>query len=267
MPQDVQGQDRRKSSEIELAPPAAPAAARGGIARFQPSAEAAKPVRARAPEPQGRAPRGRPVMELPPQRKEPDLSQTHERGDGPRKRLLRRHPIASVVGLLLSLAVAAAGYLYWDHAQHFETTDDAFIAARQFAIAPKVPGYITAVPVTDNQHLAAGAVIARIDQRDYLNALAQAEAQVATAQASIESTDAQISVQQAQISANQAQVGRRKQHWCSRASRWRATRCWRDKATARFRIPSNGAPSSVRTRPRWRVREQPSLWPSGRSNC
>jgi membrane fusion protein, multidrug efflux system len=45
---------------------------------------------------------------------------------------------------------ATAGYLYWDHTSHFESTDDAFIAARQFAIAPKVAGYITAVPVTDN---------------------------------------------------------------------------------------------------------------------
>jgi membrane fusion protein, multidrug efflux system len=35
-------------------------------------------------------------------------------------------------------------------------------------------GYITAVPVTDNQHVAAGDVIARIDDRDYRLALEQA---------------------------------------------------------------------------------------------
>lgn len=69
-----------------------------------------------------------------------------------------------------------------------------------------MPGYITAVPVTDNQHVAAGGVIARIDDRDYLIALAQAQAQVATAEANIQTIDAQLSVQQAQISANQAQV-------------------------------------------------------------
>jgi membrane fusion protein (multidrug efflux system) len=63
---------------------------------------------------------------------------------------------------------AAGGYLYWDYAEHFETTDDAFIAARQFAIAPKVP-------VTDNQHVPVGGVIARIDERDYRIALEQAE--------------------------------------------------------------------------------------------
>jgi membrane fusion protein (multidrug efflux system) len=62
------------------------------------------------------------------------------------------------------------------------------------------------VPVTDNQHVAAGDVIARIDERDYRIALAQAQAQVASAQASIENIDAQVAVQRAQINANQAQV-------------------------------------------------------------
>ena len=67
-------------------------------------------------------------------------------------------------------------------------------------------GYITAVPVTDNQHVAAGDVIARIDDRDYRIALDQARGASGGAQASIENIDAQINVQQAQISANEAQV-------------------------------------------------------------
>jgi membrane fusion protein (multidrug efflux system) len=124
----------------------------------------------------------------------------------PRANLLRRHPIAIPTGALAFALVLFAGYLYWDYAAHFESTDDAFVAARQFAVAPKVAGYITAVPVTDNQHVAAGDVIARIDERDYRIALEQAQAQVASAQASIENIDAQVAVQRAQINANQAQV-------------------------------------------------------------
>ena len=104
------------------------------------------------------------------------------------------------------MVVAASGLLYWNYAEHFESTDDAFIAARQFAIAPKVSGYLTTVPVTDNQHVSTGDVIARIDDRDYRVALAQAEAQVAAARASIDNIDAQTHVQHAQISANQAQT-------------------------------------------------------------
>src|SRR3984957_10526760 len=126
--------------------------------------------------------------------------------DAPRKGFLRRHPILAPVGLIALLLAAAAGYLYWDQTSHFESTDDAFIAARQFAIAPKVAGYITAVPVTDNQHVNKGDVIARIDPRDYLTALAQAQAQVAGAEAGIHNVDTQIATQDAQISSAQAQV-------------------------------------------------------------
>jgi membrane fusion protein, multidrug efflux system len=129
------------------------------------------------------------------------------KGEKPRKGFLRRHPVLAPVGLIALLLVAAAGYLYWDHTSHFESTDDAFITARQFAIAPKVAGYITAVPVTDNQHVNKGDVIAQIDQRDFRTALAQAQAQVAAAEAGIHNIDAQISMQDAQISASQAQVG------------------------------------------------------------
>jgi membrane fusion protein, multidrug efflux system len=123
-----------------------------------------------------------------------------------RKGFLRRHPVLAPVGLIALLAAGVAGYVYWDSGRHFESTDDAFVAARQFAIAPKVAGYVTAVPVTDNQHVNKGAVIAQIDQRDYLTALAQAQAQVAGAEAGIHNIDTQIATQDAQIAANQAQV-------------------------------------------------------------
>jgi membrane fusion protein (multidrug efflux system) len=123
-----------------------------------------------------------------------------------RNNALHRRPIVSAIGAMLLVSALGAGYVYLDYAERFQSTDDAFIAARQSSLAPKVSGYISAVPVTDNQHVAAGDVIARIDDRDYRIALEQAEAQVAAARASIENIDAQLDVQQAQISANQAQV-------------------------------------------------------------
>ena len=124
----------------------------------------------------------------------------------PRRRGLRRRPVVSAIGVLLLASALGGSYLYVDHIMRFQSTDDAFIAARLFSIAPKVSGYITIVPVTDNQLVKTGDVIARIDDRDYRVALAQMEAQVAAAQASIENIDAQLGVQQAQIAANQAQV-------------------------------------------------------------
>lgn len=106
-----------------------------------------------------------------------------------RNGLLRRRPFVSAIGALLFAFALGGGYLYVDYARRFQSTDDAFVAARQSPIAPKVTGYLTSVPVTDNQHVKAGDVIARIDERDYRTALAQADAQVAAAQANIENID------------------------------------------------------------------------------
>ena len=146
-----------------------------------------------------------PAAWQPPSPSEPDEEQLRAAGKQRRNGLLHRAACLSHRCDVLAAALGG-GYVYLDYAKHFQSTDDAFIAARQTALAPKVSGYLTAVPVTDNEHVAAGDVIARIDDRDYRIALEQAEAQVAAAQASIDNIDAQLQVQQAQISANEAQV-------------------------------------------------------------
>jgi membrane fusion protein (multidrug efflux system) len=160
-------------------------------------------------ESEGRGPRSRNIPTETKERAAPPPDPQGKGGKGkedkPRRGIMRR-PLALSLGALLLASVAGGGYLYWDDASRSETTDDAFIAARQFSIAPKVAGYLTTVPVTDNQHVAAGEVIARIDDRDYRVAFAQAQAQVAAAQASIGNIDAQIAVQEAQIAQNEAQV-------------------------------------------------------------
>jgi membrane fusion protein (multidrug efflux system) len=122
----------------------------------------------------------------------------------------RRRPLLTA-GLVAGTAIAVgAGYIWWDNAAHYESTDDAFIAARQYAVAPKITGYVVSVPVTDNQHVNAGDVIAKLDDRDYQAALDQADAQVAAAKASISNVEAQQDVQAAQIQASKAQVDQAK---------------------------------------------------------
>src|ERR1700724_615883 len=168
----------------------------------EPNTQPSRPeVKARAPLRHESPAAGQP--ELPTQREEGQPTTT---GKKPRKDILKRRPVVLAIGAMLLAAALGGGYVYLDYAEHFQSTDDAFIAARQSALAPKVSGYITAVPVTDNEHVTTGDVIARIDDRDYRIALDQAEAQVAAGQASIENIDAQLDVQQAQISANEAQV-------------------------------------------------------------
>ena len=140
----------------------------------------------------------------------PGLEQPEGQGaegdEPPSKSFLRRRPVTALIAVLLSAAMLGAGYVYWDYEARFQSTDDAFIAARQIPIAPQVSGYVTEVPVTDNEHVPAGGVIARIDNRPYTIALNQANAQVVAAQAAIKNVDAQMSVQEAQINAAKAQA-------------------------------------------------------------
>jgi membrane fusion protein, multidrug efflux system len=143
----------------------------------------------------------------------PEESRTAEHGAEPRDRpkpsplvRLREHWMLSIAGAFLLLIALLGGLLYWLNVRQYEWTDDAFIAARSFSISPKVSGYITDVPVTDNQHVNAGDLLARVDDRDYKIAVDQAKAQVAAAQANINNVQAQIDSQQEQIKQAQAQV-------------------------------------------------------------
>lgn len=114
--------------------------------------------------------------------------------------LIRRHPYWTALIIVGLIGLGIATYFVWlVYFYPYETTDDAFVDARSFALATKVSGYLEDVAVTDNAHVAAGAVIAKIAPRDYQIAVEQAEAQVEAAKASITNATAQIDVASAAI--------------------------------------------------------------------
>ncbi|HWZ56033.1 MAG TPA: HlyD family secretion protein, partial [Verrucomicrobiae bacterium] len=100
--------------------------------------------------PRARSPHESPAAKAPVSPVQAEAAQTKATGKGHRANFLRRRPIVSAIGAMLLAAALGGGYLYLDYARHFQSTDDAFIAARQSSLAPKVSGYLTAVPVTDN---------------------------------------------------------------------------------------------------------------------
>lgn len=119
---------------------------------------------------------------------------------------LRAHWLLVTAVVLVAVAALAGGCFYWLQTRDYESTDDAFIAARSFSVASKVGGYVTDVPVTDNEHVVAGDVLARIDERDYEAAVQQAQAQFAVAQANVANFEAQIEAQREQVKEARAQL-------------------------------------------------------------
>jgi membrane fusion protein, multidrug efflux system len=113
-----------------------------------------------------------------------------------------------MAGAAAAVLAAAAwyGWDYWTVGQYLVSTDDAYVKADNTTIAPKVSGYLHEVPVGDNEHVTAGQILARIDDRDFTVALDQAKADVASADATIASKQAQLGVQQAVIDGAKATI-------------------------------------------------------------
>lgn len=106
---------------------------------------------------------------------------------------------ARLVFLLLLVGIGAGlGYKWWN-GLHYVSTDNAQVDGQLLPILPKVGGYVTEIPVQDNQRVVAGALLARLDDRDYRAKLAQAEAELATARAAA-GKDGQAGQAAAQVS-------------------------------------------------------------------
>ena len=80
-----------------------------------------------------------------------------------------------------------------------ESTDDAYIRADQIAISSHIAGYVASVPVADNQWVRKGQLIARIEDDDYLAALANAKAGLAVSMAAVDVLSSQALVQQQKV--------------------------------------------------------------------
>jgi membrane fusion protein (multidrug efflux system) len=119
---------------------------------------------------------------------------------------LRRNRLLVAAIVIVVAILAAGGAGWWSYALTFESTDDAFVDTRKVQIASALNGIVIDVPVTDNQRVDSGAVLARIDPRDYQAALAEAQAQVNQASASVKNFDAQIDAQNARIDQAHDQV-------------------------------------------------------------
>ena len=109
---------------------------------------------------------------------------------------------AKITSIVAILAVAIGGILYVNHpesASATQSTDDAYVRADFTSVAPQVSGTVKEVLIQDNQEVAAGDLLALIDDRDFVVAVEAAKAQVASAQANIASLRALLVRQETAI--------------------------------------------------------------------
>jgi membrane fusion protein (multidrug efflux system) len=106
-----------------------------------------------------------------------------------------------LVGTAVTAAIVVA-LLSWDapfaDAKNPQTLN-AYVDGDVTPLSARVQGFITRLPITDNQPVRAGELIATIDDADYRSQAEQADAQVAVAAASLRSLDGQILAARRQV--------------------------------------------------------------------
>ena len=92
------------------------------------------------------------------------------------------------------------------NATNLQRTEDAYIKGHVTTISPQLAGYIVDVPVQDYQHVTKGQTLVRIDDRIYVQQLAQAKAALQEAQVTLKNADSNEETARAQVDQAKAQV-------------------------------------------------------------
>jgi membrane fusion protein, multidrug efflux system len=152
------------------------------------------PVRDEAPE----VPVTRPVA---PVELHPDKPAAPEKTRGKNRRWTRW-------GLFLLLPVVLAVGLYWYvTGGQMMSTDDAYVEAEKVGISTDVAGIVQDVDVHENEHVAAGQILYRLDPRQFQIALDNAKANLAQTALSIDAMKQDYKRMLSDVAAQEAQVG------------------------------------------------------------
>jgi len=130
--------------------------------------------------------------------------------DAPAKRSPLRNPVVRAGLIVAALALLVVGLIvfigWWTHGRFVQGTNDAYVRADQVTVSPKINGYVEAVYVADNQSVAAGQPLVKVDAATYDATLAGQLATVSARQADIEAAQRQVAQQQASVDQANAQL-------------------------------------------------------------
>jgi membrane fusion protein, multidrug efflux system len=158
------------------------------------------------PRSEGERPAARPDASV------PAITAPAEAPEAPASRRPGRKSLA--FGLLIAALIGAAawwGHGYWTVGRFMVRTDDAYVQADFAVLAPKITGYVAQVPAVENAAVKAGDPLVVLEDGDYRDALALAEAQLTSQAAAVdrigrqaEAADAGVTQSRARVEAAQA---------------------------------------------------------------
>jgi membrane fusion protein (multidrug efflux system) len=114
-----------------------------------------------------------------------------------------RRPLI-IVAVIVLAAGAVWGISAWWHYRSHVSTDDAYVEGTVATVSAKVPGHIVELLVDDNQAVKRGALLLRIDDRDYRARLEQARAVVGISESRLRAAEARIALTRDTTSAQMA---------------------------------------------------------------
>jgi membrane fusion protein (multidrug efflux system) len=128
------------------------------------------------------------------------LDDPAERSSPPKERppSAPRRRLRPALFMLLPLALIGGGYWYITGGRAV-SMDDAYVEADKVGVSTDVSGVVKDVDVTENQPVAAGQVLYRLDDLPFRLALARAQAQVGTVRNDLDALKANYGDMQAQV--------------------------------------------------------------------
>jgi len=102
---------------------------------------------------------------------------TQDAGPATPKNWVGRHRKGLLFGVPVLLAIV--GLVFYLTGGRYVSTDDAYVQAARVEVSTDVPGRIAEIDVRDNQYVHKGDVLFKLDQRRFLIAVADAQAQLA----------------------------------------------------------------------------------------
>lgn len=133
---------------------------------------------------------------------------------------IKRSQIIVLVAAALAILLVLYAWRLFPFDGSEESTENAYVRGLVTVIAPKVDGYVTEVAVRDFQQLEPGQALVRLDDRNYRQKLAQAEAALSVQEANLANLEQTKRAREAAVANAEAQIESARANQVNAAAQW-----------------------------------------------